>query len=101
MLKASKKLTKHLSRPSTLCGTVPGRSSANNAGTKARPNRTRAGHVGHVHSAHSGNGPRTWTSDRMHLLRTTGNVLQVEHGSLYPALNRLERKGWVAAKWEL
>ena len=28
------------------------------------------------------------------------DVLQVEHGSLYPALHRLERKGWIAAKWE-
>jgi DNA-binding PadR family transcriptional regulator len=27
-------------------------------------------------------------------------VLQVEHGSLYPALHRLERKGWLASKWE-
>ena len=35
-----------------------------------------------------------------HLQRTTDNVLQVEHGSLYPALHRLERKGWVASKWE-
>jgi transcriptional regulator len=32
--------------------------------------------------------------------RTTDELLQVEHGSLYPALHRLERKGWVAAKWE-
>src|SRR6266704_3495088 len=35
-----------------------------------------------------------------HIQRTTDSVLQVEHGSLYPALHRLERKGWVAAKWE-
>lgn len=35
-----------------------------------------------------------------HLQRTTDDVLQVEHGSLYPALHRLERKGWVAGKWE-
>src|ERR1700683_4369938 len=35
-----------------------------------------------------------------HLQRTTCDVLQVEHGSLYPALHRLEKKGWVAAKWE-
>jgi PadR family transcriptional regulator, regulatory protein PadR len=27
------------------------------------------------------------------------DVLQVQQGSLYPALNRLERKGWVKAKW--
>jgi hypothetical protein len=31
---------------------------------------------------------------------TTEDVLQVEHGSLYPALHRLERKGWLSAKWE-
>ena len=35
-----------------------------------------------------------------HIQRTTDDVLQVEHGSLYPALHRLERKGWLAAKWE-
>jgi PadR family transcriptional regulator PadR len=35
-----------------------------------------------------------------HLQRTTDDFLQVEHGSLYPALHRLERRGWVAAKWE-
>ena len=35
-----------------------------------------------------------------HIQRTTEDVLQVEHGSLYPALHRLERKGWIAAKWE-
>lgn len=35
-----------------------------------------------------------------HIQRTTCEILQVEHGSLYPALHRLERKGWVAARWE-
>jgi len=35
-----------------------------------------------------------------HIQRTTDDLLQVEHGSLYPALHRLERRGWVAAKWE-
>lgn len=35
-----------------------------------------------------------------HIQRTTEDVLQVEHGSLYPALHRLERKGWVTSKWE-
>ena len=34
-----------------------------------------------------------------HIQRTTEDVLQVEHGSLYPALHRLERKGWLASKW--
>jgi len=35
-----------------------------------------------------------------HIQRTTDEVLKVEHGSLYPALHRLERQGWIAAKWE-
>jgi transcriptional regulator len=35
-----------------------------------------------------------------HIQRTTEDLLQVEHGSLYPALHRLERKGLIAAKWE-
>jgi PadR family transcriptional regulator PadR len=35
-----------------------------------------------------------------HIQRTTEELLQIEHGSLYPALHRLERKGWIAAKWE-
>jgi len=35
-----------------------------------------------------------------HIQRTTDDLLQVEHGSLYPALHRLERKGFVKAKWE-
>ena len=29
------------------------------------------------------------------------DVLQVEEGSLYPALYRLERKGWITAEWGL
>src|SRR6516162_8667028 len=34
-----------------------------------------------------------------HIQRTTEDVLQVEHGSLYPALHRMERKGWITSKW--
>ena len=30
----------------------------------------------------------------------SGDVLQVETGSLYPALHRLERQGWVRAEWK-
>ena len=36
-----------------------------------------------------------------HIQRTTADVLQVEHGSLYPALHRMERKGWIISKWEM
>jgi transcriptional regulator len=35
-----------------------------------------------------------------HIQRTSDDVLQVEHGSLYPALHRLEGKGWLVSKWE-
>jgi transcriptional regulator len=31
--------------------------------------------------------------------QTSEDVLLVEHGALYPALQRLEAKGWIAAKW--
>ncbi len=31
--------------------------------------------------------------------RGSEDVLQVEHGSLYPALHRLEDRGWVASFW--
>jgi PadR family transcriptional regulator PadR len=31
--------------------------------------------------------------------RISGDVLQVEQGSLYPALYRLEAEGWIRAEW--
>jgi len=36
-----------------------------------------------------------------HIRQTTDNVLSVEHGSLYPALHRLERDGLIAGSWEV
>ena len=36
-----------------------------------------------------------------HIQRTSEELLQVETGSLYPALYRLEAKGWISASWEL
>jgi PadR family transcriptional regulator PadR len=35
-----------------------------------------------------------------HIQRTTDDVLQVEHGSLYPALHRMQQKGWIISQWE-
>jgi transcriptional regulator len=35
-----------------------------------------------------------------HIQRTTNDFLQMQHGSLYPALHRLEAQGWIIAKWE-
>ena len=31
--------------------------------------------------------------------RNSEDLLQVDHGSLYPALHRLVRKGWLTADW--
>ena len=31
--------------------------------------------------------------------QATGDVLQIEEGSLYPALHRLEARGWISAEW--
>lgn len=31
--------------------------------------------------------------------QSSDDVLLVDHGSLYPALQRLERKGWIRAEW--
>ena len=36
-----------------------------------------------------------------HIQRTSEDLLQVETGSLYPALHRLEAKGWISSSWEL
>lgn len=35
-----------------------------------------------------------------HIQRMSEDVLQVQHGSLYPALHRLEEKGLLSARWE-
>jgi PadR family transcriptional regulator, regulatory protein PadR len=51
---------------------------------------------------------KTLTGGAMHgyevarwIQQTTDDVLQVEEGSLYPALHRLERRGWITAEWGL
>ena len=31
---------------------------------------------------------------------TSDDLLQIEHGSLYPALHRLEKQGWISAEWK-
>lgn len=35
-----------------------------------------------------------------HIQGTTNDFLQMQHGSLYPALHRLVRRGWITSKWE-
>src|SRR5829696_4187056 len=34
-----------------------------------------------------------------HLLRVSRDVIRVEEGSLYPALQRMRQKGWLTAQW--
>ena len=46
-------------------------------------------------------GPSHGHAIAKHIQRTSEDLLQVETGSLYPALYRLEAKGWVTASWEL
>src|SRR6201995_4290803 len=46
-------------------------------------------------------GPAHGHAIARHIQRTSEDLLQVETGSLYPALHRLEAKGWIAASWEL
>jgi PadR family transcriptional regulator PadR len=46
-------------------------------------------------------GPTHGHAIAKHIQRTSEDLLQVETGSLYPALHRLEAKGWIAANWEL
>jgi len=46
-------------------------------------------------------GPTHGHAIAKHIQQTSQDLLQVETGSLYPALHRLEAQGWVAASWEL
>lgn len=34
-----------------------------------------------------------------HIERLSRDILQIEKGSLYPALQRMRQKGWLAAEW--
>jgi PadR family transcriptional regulator, regulatory protein PadR len=45
-------------------------------------------------------GPSHGHAIAKHILRTSEEAFRVETGSLYPALHRLEEKGWIAASWE-
>jgi transcriptional regulator len=46
-------------------------------------------------------GPAHGHAIAKHIQRSSEELLQVETGSLYPALHRLEAKGWIAPSWEL
>src|ERR1700704_5893011 len=46
-------------------------------------------------------GPAHGHAIAKHIQSTSEDLLQVETGSLYPALHRLEAKGWINPTWEL
>src|ERR1700748_1077121 len=90
-----------LGRPSTWCVAIPGKMSAETMAKESSDRiellqgtldmlilRTLLFGPGHGHQI------------AKHIQRTTDDVLQVEHGSLYPALHPLDRKGFIEAKWE-
>jgi PadR family transcriptional regulator, regulatory protein PadR len=43
--------------------------------------------------------PRHGWAIAKRIQQISGEVLQVQQGSLYPALHRLEQQGWIKAKW--
>jgi PadR family transcriptional regulator, regulatory protein PadR len=46
-------------------------------------------------------GPQHGHGIRQAIRAKSDDLLQVEHGSLYPALHRLRREGWIEAEWGL
>jgi PadR family transcriptional regulator PadR len=46
-------------------------------------------------------GPRHGLGILLSIERVTSNRLQVEEGALYPALHRMEKRGWLDAEWGL
>ena len=44
-------------------------------------------------------GPRHGQGIARAIQQTSEHELLVEHGALYPALQRLEERGWIVAKW--
>jgi transcriptional regulator len=46
-------------------------------------------------------GPSHGHAIAKHIRRLSEEVLQVETGSLYPALHRLEAQGWISSAWEI
>jgi PadR family transcriptional regulator PadR len=46
-------------------------------------------------------GPKHGWAISERILQVSSKVLQVQQGSLYPALHRLERRGWIKPHWGL
>src|SRR5215831_7226235 len=48
----------------------------------------------------AGAGPMHGTDISDRIAESSRDVLQVEEGSLYPALHRMEEAGWITARWK-
>ena len=46
-------------------------------------------------------GPQHGHGIGLAIRNSSQDVLQVDHGSLYPALHRLRREGWIEAEWKI
>jgi PadR family transcriptional regulator, regulatory protein PadR len=46
------------------------------------------------------NGPHHGWAISERVQQVSSEVLSIQQGSLYPALHRLERRGWIKARWE-
>jgi PadR family transcriptional regulator, regulatory protein PadR len=46
-------------------------------------------------------GPQHGYGISQHIRANSGEILQVDTGSLYPALHRLERQKWISADWKV
>ncbi|HTQ61382.1 MAG TPA: PadR family transcriptional regulator [Candidatus Solibacter sp.] len=46
-------------------------------------------------------GPQHGYGISLSIRNNSGDILQVDTGSLYPALHRLERQKWISAEWKL
>ena len=46
-------------------------------------------------------GPQHGHGIKVAISTQSNDVLQIDHGSLYPALHRLEKQGWLTSEWKL
>ena len=81
--------------------TIVGRHSTTaHVSSSGRQARAAPGHARHADSQNAAVRPRARPRDRDPYRQTTNDALVVEHGSLYPALHRLQRDGFISSKWD-
>jgi PadR family transcriptional regulator PadR len=61
--------------------------------------RSSTGHLELAHSQKVALGPQHGWAISERIQQVSKEVLRVEQGSVYPALHRLERRGWIKSKW--